>query len=396
MATSLLAELTFVGTIADQVARFITILKDHLRLGNSNAKAVRTFVKLVTKLPYDADFEDTRKDYPVDRWGDDYMRFIIEKPTGFKSDYADEILEYLDTTALEKKVRALTPRARDCLAEALRIFDTNIGRSNLAEWIGDKAAELIADSSEKDLAHEIALEKVSLARQAFARTEYENFLLGEAQGLCSFTSCKKPLLTTSSGKAVTDVEIVIIDPHSDTASPANLLACCHDCAVSYGPDPSTDTVNHARTIKATQQREHAISDITAKRNVEEAIAKVIQQLPDADQADLNIDINEPLTVKTKLPDPQHLMLANKILTYVTVYFRYIDTTLKNNELIRPGGFDAFARTVADLFDGMDQAQATKSEIFRQLVSWLNDQTQGGIEACEAVISYFVQNCQVFR
>lgn len=149
MATSLLAELTFVGTVADQVARFITILKDHLRLGNSNAKAVRTFVKLVTKLPYDADFEDTRKDYPVDRWGDDYMRFIIEKPTGFKSDYADEILEYLDTTALEKKVRALTPRARDCLAEALRIFDTNIGRSNLAEWIGDKAAELIADSSER-------------------------------------------------------------------------------------------------------------------------------------------------------------------------------------------------------------------------------------------------------
>ncbi|MDK7699096.1 ABC-three component system protein [Cutibacterium avidum] len=396
MATSLLADPAALGTVAEQVATFLKILKDNIGRGKANAKAVRSFVKLVTKLPYDAELEDTRKEYPVDRWGDDYMRAIIEKPTGFKPEYANEILDYLDTTELERKVRALVPTAKDRLAEALRVFDTNIGRANLAEWVGDKAAELIAESSEKDSAHEIAMEKVSLARQAFARTEYENFLMGEAQGLCSFTSCKKPLLAVSSGKPVTDVEIVIIDPLGDTASPVNLLACCHDCAVSYGSEPTPDDIAQTKIIKELQQRDHRISDIVAKRNVEEAIAKVIQLLPDADQADLNIAITEPLRVKAKLPDPRNVMLANKILGYVAVYFCYIDTVLKSNEFVRSGGFDAFARTVADLFDGMDQAQAPESEIFGRLVSWLNDQTHGGIEACEAVISYFVQNCQVFR
>lgn len=396
MATSLLANPAALGAVAEQVATFIKILNEYLALGKANAKVVRSFVKLVTKLPYDADFEDTRKDYPVDRWGDDYMRSIIERPTGFKPDYADEILDYLDTTELEKKVRALVPTAKDRLSKALRIFDASIGRTNLVEWVGDKAAELIAECSEKDFAYEIAMEKVSLARQAFARDEYENFLMGEAEGLCSFTSCRKPLLASSSGKPVTDVVIVIIDPHGDTASPANLLACCHDCAVSYGPEPSPDDIAQAKIIKKEQQRNHKISDIVAKRDVEEAIAKVVQQLPDADQTDLNIEITDPLRVRTKLPDPRTVMLANKILGYVAVYFCYIDTVLKTSELVRPGGFDAFARTIADLFDAMDQIQAPEPEIFTRLVSWLNDQTHGGIEACEAVISYFVQNCQVFR
>ncbi|MDU7769160.1 MAG: hypothetical protein E7K05_19260, partial [Serratia marcescens] len=98
MSTSLLVAAADLGPVAEQVATFIGILKDHLRLGPSNAKAVRGFVKLITDLPYEAEFEDTRKDYPVDRYGDDYMRYIIEKPTGFKPDYADDVIEYLDTT----------------------------------------------------------------------------------------------------------------------------------------------------------------------------------------------------------------------------------------------------------------------------------------------------------
>lgn len=397
LSTSLLvAADTALGSVAEQIADFIKILGEHLRLGSSNADIARIFVELITDLPYEAKFEDTRKDYPVDRYGDATMRYIIEKPSGLQPDYADQILDYLDTTGLEKKVRALTPRVKDRLARALKKFDTNIGRTNLAEWIGDKAAELIAASSEKDYAQEIASEKVSLAREAFAKTEYANYLLGEAQGRCSFTSCKKPLLATSSGKPVTDFEIIVINPQSDGANPANLLACCHDCATKYGPEPSQEDIAEALGIKETQQREHKISDIVSKRNVEEAIAKVIRKLPEADQADLYIDIKQPLTVKTKLPQQENFMLAAKILQYVAVYFDHIDTVLKSNEFIRPGGFDAFCRTVAELFDCMDQTQATEAEIFSHLVSWLEDKTHGGVEACEAVISYFVQNCQVFR
>lgn len=384
------------GTVAEQVAAFIGILKDHLRLGPSNAKAVRGFVKLITSLPYEAEFEDTRKDYPVDRYGDDYMRYIIEKPTGFKPDYADDVIEYLDTTALEAKVRSLTAAAKQKLVTALRSLDSNVGVGNVVEWVGDKVGELLAASSDRSDAQDVVIEKISVARAEYARTEYAEMLLGEAQGQCPFTTCRKPLLAVSSGKPVPDYAVIVIDPAGDGASPANLLACCHDCSVTYGPAPSADQVTQAQELKRNLERDHRISDIVAKRNVEEAIAKIIQLLPDADQADLNIAITEPLRVKAKLPDPRNVMLANKILGYVAVYFCYIDTVLKSNEFVRPGGFDAFARTVADLFDGMNQAQVPESEIFGRLVSWLNDQTHGGIEACEAVISYFVQNCQVFR
>lgn len=396
MSTSLLVAAADLGTVAEQVATFVGILKDHLRLGASNAKAVRTFVKLVTNLPYEAGFEDTRKDYPVDRYGDDYMRYIIEKPTGFKPDYADDVIEYLDTTALEGKVRSLPAAAKQKLVAALRSLDSNVGVGNVVEWVGDKVGELLAASSERSDAQDVVTEKISLARAEYARTEYAEMLLGEAQGRCPFTSCRKPLLAISSGKPVPDYEVIVIDPAGDGASPANLLACCHDCSVTYGSAPSADQVTRGQELKRNLEREHEISDIVAKRNVEQAIGEVIRQLPYVESTDLDRKIGKPLLVERKLPQPEHALLVRKILQNVGEFFRYIDTELKNNERVRPGGYDKFARTVADLFDDMDQAGASKGDIFTQLVTWLDERTGGGVEACEAVVSYFVQSCEVFR
>lgn len=396
MSTSLLVAGADLGPVAEQVATFIGILKDHLRLGPSNAKAVRVFVKLITDLPYEAEFEDTCKDYPVDRYGDDYMRYIIEKPTGFKPDYADDVIEYLDTTALEAKVRSLTAAAKQKLVTALRRLDSNVGVGNVAEWVGDKVGELLDASSERSDAHDVVVEKISLARAEYARTEYAEMLLGQAQGLCPFTTCRNPLLAVSSGKPVPDYEVIIIDPAGDGASPANLLACCHDCSVAYGPAPSADQVTQAQELKRSLERAHEISDIVAKRNVEQAIAEVIRQLPYAEIADLDREIRKPLLVERKLPQPEHALLVRKILRNVGEFFLHIDTELKNNERVRPGGYDKFARTVADLFDDMDQAGTSEGDIFTYLVTWLDERTRGGVEACEAVVSYFVQSCEVFR
>lgn len=91
--TTLLDPLPDSRTVASRVQTLLRTLNKHLQLGSSNAKATRKLVDLITALPLGADFEDTKGDYPVYKWGDDYMRAIVETPTGFKPDYADDTVE---------------------------------------------------------------------------------------------------------------------------------------------------------------------------------------------------------------------------------------------------------------------------------------------------------------
>ena len=45
---------------------------------------------------------------------------------------------------------------------------------------------------------------------------------------------------------------------------------------------------------------------------------------------------------------------------------------------------------------MDNLGATKYEIFERMVDWVHNKTlKISREACEAVISFFIQNCEVF-
>ena len=38
---------------------------------------------------------------------------------------------------------------------------------------------------------------------------------------------------------------------------------------------------------------------------------------------------------------------------------------------------------------------SKPEIFQRMVTWLQEETRGSYDACEIVISYFIQSCEVF-
>ena len=52
--------------------------------------------------------------------------------------------------------------------------------------------------------------------------------------------------------------------------------------------------------------------------------------------------------------------------------------------------------VSDCFEALNQMNYSRSEIFDQMVQWLLEHTENQKrEACEAVISFFVQNCEVF-
>ena len=46
---------------------------------------------------------------------------------------------------------------------------------------------------------------------------------------------------------------------------------------------------------------------------------------------------------------------------------------------------------------MSKAKAEKAQIFEYMVKWIKERTNvKSQEACEAIVAYFVQNCEVFN
>ena len=59
-------------------------------------------------------------------------------------------------------------------------------------------------------------------------------------------------------------------------------------------------------------------------------------------------------------------------------------------------FNVLSGQIRACFVKMDATGANKNEIFESMVDWINNKTQNiSRMACEAIISFFVQHCEVF-
>lgn len=79
------------------------------------------------------------------------------------------------------------------------------------------------------------------------------------------------------------------------------------------------------------------------------------------------------------------------------YYRYIEMQFKQGERTSLLRFKKVQNEVSQCFETFDEANMPQREIFERLVKWLEDQTDcHNRDAQEAMISFFVQNCEVFN
>lgn len=374
--------------------KFFAILRKYLRLPNSDIKAVRYFVSLIVNEPYYVGKDEAKK-YPIHHLGDVSMRYVVEKPTGFSTDYANLILDYLDTTGLEEKVRGLPPKAKQDFAQELRCIDPHIDVDTLPEWVGDFVGKIIGESAEKPVAIEEASQRIAKARAAVVPDLYRDALFAETAGICNFEGCGKSLIVVSSGREAVDFKVIYIDPNGDLASTSNMLACCHNCAVKYGDQPDETSMRNAQAVKEKLRQIRATEVFTENKEIEEDIAKIIRNLPLADDAELGREIKLPLRVKKKLPDQEDSLLARKIINYVETYYGYIEELFAAEDLKSSGMFEEFSDMVKATYKKAKRENIGNQEIFHGIVNWMCRKTDSKPEAGESVVSYFVQKCQVF-
>ena len=237
----------------------------------------------------------------------------------------------------------------------------------------------------------------------------ERLHLIEVNGFCPL--CGRSLLQTS-GKKTKLCEIAHIYPHSPTTEELKILKGVH----VFGEDSESfqnkiplclnyhktkeeynKLLNIKRNLYTSLLTKSNLSEVTLLSFLYDDIEKILDEISKWDPvSDENIELKmNPLEVKNKFLDSERL-LKNKVRSYVINYFHFIKNYTKNLTDSHALNFETLATNIRSAYLTASKSSESKEKIFDLLTNWLVNKTESKNKiACEIIISFFVQSCEVF-
>ncbi|OFD90560.1 hypothetical protein BWGOE13_55270 [Bacillus mycoides] len=244
-------------------------------------------------------------------------------------------------------------------------------------------------------------------------TTHENaILLSEVENMCPF--CTKSLMYEKNGKNFKLWEGAHIYPlnpteeesellkdeerlHEDVNNIRNFIALCGDCHKKFD---NPRTVEEYRLLLSIKKNILSKSETRAKYadyQIESEIKEVITMLVE----EFNESALRPLELKAlKLDEKANGTLTgitkNRIRNEITEYYYYIKELFVQLDSQYPRSFNAIASQVSALYNSLSRFEPSQEVIYGQLTEWLSKKTgNSSLGACGIIISFFVQNCEVF-
>jgi len=239
-----------------------------------------------------------------------------------------------------------------------------------------------------------------------------NLLLDEVDYLCPL--CSEYLFLIANKKIGKKYEIAHIYPNRPTTDqlgiltnveqlgensedPKNLIALCETCHHNYDTNTSLEEYERLVQIKKEKSANHTAKIKVAAQVIEDEISKVltaIDNINDDDFEKINQLNYEALTVEQKL-GMNYKRLKSDIIDDVTQYYSFVRQELMNLDQQDSLKFDTIANQIHTLYLQCASKQQNKEDVFNTLVNRLNNSTNCSRSACKIVISFFVQNCEIY-
>ncbi len=244
-------------------------------------------------------------------------------------------------------------------------------------------------------------------------TDNEKLLLfNEVDGYCPL--CNEKLTYFKNGKIYKLFEIAHIYPlnptseekeelkesprlDSDVNSLNNVLAVCPKCHTKFDNPRTKEEYMLWYELKKKLILEENLRDNYSFFNLEEEIKEILSKL-DNDQLELQetpLSYNS-LKIEEKTNDTLPSHVKRTIKHDVVDYFDYIKEIFIELDKVTPNKFAILAMQIKSFYLKCSQETSNQYEIFQILVDWMNKKTDSvSPKACEIVVSYFIQDCEVF-
>jgi len=235
-------------------------------------------------------------------------------------------------------------------------------------------------------------------------------LVVEVNNTCPL--CGKRLLGDKAGKSVKLYEIAHIYPHSpnpiqlislkDVPKPENveafenLIALCKNCHKIQDFHATDVDYMNLYTLKQKIIRQTMAMDSALKVPIETQIEGILRELVSTDAARMVKLSYRPVTVERKI-SPKNGLLLGKVKGLVVQYFSFIQSAFGQLDEIGVLKFNKISTEVKLCFISMNEQKLSQEDIFNGITKWIQNKTknQYDISACEIIVAFFVQNCEVF-
>lgn len=241
--------------------------------------------------------------------------------------------------------------------------------------------------------------------------EYEDApLLAEASYECPL--CHKKLVDTIKGQAIKRYRITQIFPDNldaNTAdsfndvcpapkrldSPENLIALDEECSDRYLLSPILEEYKKLREIKEMIARNFAAKSAVNAIQLEEDIRTVLDALSQIRDASELVQLEyDALHIEEKFT-PENFILKNETQVQVVMYYRYIEKVFSESD----ADFDTIAAEIKIGSQKLERAGLSQADVIAQLSEWIRNKAGLSVNqqlACNIVVSFFIQNCEVFH
>lgn len=374
-----------------QFSEILKALEKPLSLGKNRAQRVRTLADLVTvDVDHHQDFYAALGNAPT----------LNKYASGSKlsPSFAQAILGgehgYYDPDGLIAKIERLAEPLRDALADRLQTFIPSVTADNVAEMVSAELTETLAHAVDDDPLATAAREaQQEAAAKAFQRRAMP-ILLQQAGDSCAMPGCANALFTTNDvAERKLPTRPVVIDPSKDHGTLSNLAVLCASCQQTY-TGTNRVAVKALLSSKRLLEDRQAAHALLVPTNLEGPIRDLVEKV-----AALALDEPGPQTwvaheVRRKIPSSP--ALVQKVEGYVAAYYNYIKSVSKDLSEEGTLNFRRIQRTFGERYDDLATLGQSEAQTFDAMVDWLLTTTGSDRSPCEALVSYFVQICEVFH
>lgn len=240
-------------------------------------------------------------------------------------------------------------------------------------------------------------------------------LYSEVEGVCP--NCTNSLMYKKNGQNRKQFEIAHIYPLNPTKEEITLLR--DEERLSADPNDTKNLIClcvSCHTIFDKPRTIHEYRDLVAKKKrltkrttektlwndtkIEKDIFELIEMLSEDDFDLSKVDIlsYNPKEIDDKTDDTITILTKRKIHSNVRDYFHIVKSKFIELDKITPLTTETISTQIKTHYLKIckEHKEINQKDVFDALVNWLSKRTyQSNIDASEIVISYFIQNCEVF-
>lgn len=222
-------------------------------------------------------------------------------------------------------------------------------------------------------------------------------LLYEVNNKCPL--CQNTLVKTVKGKSVQTYEITQIYsekkevPTSKLKSYSNKIALCKNCASvhhTFNAEFSDDLFNLKGEYEKQASFQEKIENVSLEDEITDVIFRLVNVGPEIEQEEFKLDV---VKLDKKIY-PENTFLLSNLKDHVLRYYYFIQDMLSKANI-----FEDIALAIKKAYRKIHKIYSDQDDVVYHLADWIFNKTNlykpAHRRACDIIVAFFVQNCEVF-